>query len=99
MTNSLNFSFVQLPSIISTAIMPCSDKAGNIVYRTPRTNTFFLTAKVFFKEYPYPRDKLRSSLGACQKSADFIGGGGLGPVIRCHHIPFMVKLHFYNKNI
>lgn len=50
-TNSLNFSFVQLPSIIFTAIIiSCKDRAGNIVYIVSRTNTNFLTAGVFFKE-------------------------------------------------
>ena len=33
---SLNFSLLQLPSKISTAIYPSSDNAGKIVYLFPR---------------------------------------------------------------
>ena len=42
---------MQLPCIISVAINSCSNKAGNIVYRTLYINTLFLTVKVFLKRY------------------------------------------------
>lgn len=63
----LNRSLVQLPSIISIAMNPCNDKAGKIVYLLPRTNTTCFLARVFTKEYPYPRDKLRSSFADSSK--------------------------------
>jgi hypothetical protein len=39
-----NLSLLQLPSIISNAIIPSKDNAGSIVYLTPLINTIFLTA-------------------------------------------------------
>jgi hypothetical protein len=55
---------------MSIAINPCNDKAGKIVYLFPRTNTTFFLARVFIKEYPYPRDKLRSSLADSSKKTN-----------------------------
>jgi hypothetical protein len=52
---------------MSIAMNPCNDKAGKIVHLLPRTNTTFFLARVFIKEYPYSRDRLRSSLADSSK--------------------------------
>ena len=45
-----NLSFVQLPTIISTAKIPSKESAGNIVYLVPLKNTTFCIAGVFLNE-------------------------------------------------
>ena len=49
-TNSLNLSFVQLPSMTSTATIPCSVSAGKRVYLLPLTKITFFDAFEFTLE-------------------------------------------------
>ena len=49
-TNSLNLCFVQLPSIMSTAIIPRSVNAGKRVYLLPQIKTTFFNAHEFTLE-------------------------------------------------